>query len=67
MTPLAALRRFRLECARKELSDPHLGVAVAGAVQRWQLGNPGRFAADYRKAFGESPSETLRFGREDKC
>jgi len=62
-TPLAALRQFRLACARTELSDPHASVRVAAVARKWHLGNPGRFAADYRKAFGETPSETLRFGR----
>jgi len=34
-----------------ELSDPHASVRVAAVARKWHLGNPGRFAADYRKAF----------------
>ncbi|VVJ21644.1 Uncharacterised protein [Amycolatopsis camponoti] len=35
---------------------------------RWGFSNPGRFAADYRHAYGLPPSHTLRYpvrGRED--
>jgi AraC-like DNA-binding protein len=33
---------------------------VADVAMRWGLVHTGKFAAAYRRAYGESPSETLR-------
>ena len=58
-TPLGWVRRMRLARARQELlhSAPHATVTdVALASGFNQLG---RFAAQYRKAFGELPSATI--------
>ena len=60
-TPLQHLRRRRLEAARAallEASPDHLRVGELG--QRWGWSNGGRFTAEYRALFGESPSRTLR-------
>ncbi|MCA2219097.1 helix-turn-helix transcriptional regulator [Jidongwangia harbinensis] len=61
MTPMAYLRQVRLTRARDDLlhGDPH-GESVAAVAHRWGFGHVGRFAAVYRQAFGESPSQTLR-------
>lgn len=57
-TPTAYHRRIKLDHARAELlSGDHSIVNIA---DRWGFSNPGRFAAYYRNAYGESPSETLR-------
>lgn len=61
-TPLAALRRVRLERVRAELADPYQKASVATIARKWHFGNPARFAAEYREMFGENPSDTLRFG-----
>jgi AraC-like DNA-binding protein len=37
-----------------------VGVRFADVAMRWGLVHTGRFAAAYRRKFGESPSETLR-------
>lgn len=59
-TPLGWVRRMRLTRARQELF--HLGGS--GTITDVALTNGfsqlGRFAAQYRKAFGELPSATLR-------
>jgi AraC-like DNA-binding protein len=56
MTPLAYVRRVRLEHVRRELS---LGrTTVSRVARRWGFLHPGRFAAEYRAAFGELPSHT---------
>ena len=34
--------------------------SVTQIAARWGFGHLGRFAAGYRKSFGEHPSETLR-------
>lgn len=61
VSPMAYVRRIRLEHVRAELvssRDPHLQVTeVAG---RWGFFHLGRFAKQYRDRYGESPSETLR-------
>lgn len=61
-TPLAYLRRHRLELARRDLhgADPARGDTVAAVATRWGFTNPGRFAAAYRAAYGVLPGETLR-------
>lgn len=58
-TPLAYLRRIRLDAARKELRGT--GVrSVSEVARRWGFVDLSRFSARYRQAFGELPSQTLR-------
>jgi AraC-like DNA-binding protein len=61
-TPMAYLRRVRLESAHRDLqaADPTRGDTVAMIAAGWGFAKPGRFAAEYRKVFGQSPSRTLR-------
>lgn len=64
-TPMAYLKSIRLARAHAELrrSSVEEGVTVAEIAYRWGFGNLGRFAADYRREFGRSPSEVLRGSR----
>ncbi|GAB2577878.1 hypothetical protein Aab01nite_10830 [Paractinoplanes abujensis] len=57
LTPLGYLRRVRLERARADLraARPGDGATVTTVAERWGFHHPGRFAAAYRDAFGESP------------
>ncbi|MDN4613805.1 AraC family transcriptional regulator [Leifsonia sp. F6_8S_P_1B] len=60
-TPMAYLRTVRLEHVREELSRAEPGTdSVTEAATRWGFIHLGRFAAAYRRAFGEHPSQTLR-------
>ncbi|WP_116952895.1 AraC family transcriptional regulator [Jiangella endophytica] len=61
-SPLAHLRRVRLERAHRELqaADPATGATVAAIAASWGFGKPSRFAAEYRRQYGQSPSRTLR-------
>jgi AraC-like DNA-binding protein len=61
MTPTAYLRDVRLHRVRADLLAGAVAT-VAEAAQRWGFGNLGRFAADYRRAFGRPPSRDLRRG-----
>jgi AraC-like DNA-binding protein len=61
-TPLAALHLIRLEHIRAELSDRSNRLAVADIARRYGFTNPARFAAEYRRRFGEAPAETIRRG-----
>ena len=58
-SPGAVLKRLRLERARARLTQEP-GVSVRDAAECSGLGHMGRFSIDYRRAFGESPSETGR-------
>lgn len=60
--PMELLRQHRFELARKSLETPNPTTSVARLVAELGLGNPGRFSAEYRKRFGELPSETLERG-----
>jgi AraC-like DNA-binding protein len=61
-TPLAHLRRVRLERAHRDLTtgDPTAGDTVAAIATRWGFAHHGYFAASYRRAYGTSPNVTLR-------
>ncbi|WP_431905997.1 helix-turn-helix domain-containing protein [Micromonospora carbonacea] len=61
-TPLAYLRRVRLDLARRELTRavPGDGVSVAAVAARWGFADPRRFAARYLATYGELPGRTLR-------
>ncbi|MGY1714351.1 helix-turn-helix transcriptional regulator [Geodermatophilus sp. SYSU D01106] len=60
-TPLAHLRRVRLDQAHRQLRDatPGDGVTVTAVAARWGF-TPSRFTEHYRAAFGVLPSNTLR-------
>lgn len=64
-TPMAYLKSVRLARAHADLRQASLeeGTTVADVAYRWGFGNLGRFAADYRREFGRSPSEVLRAAR----
>lgn len=61
-TPLAHLRRVRLERAHHDLerADPTRGDTVAAIANSWGFTNAGRFAAAHEEAYGVAPHRTLR-------
>ncbi len=59
-TPMNHLRDVRLEAVRRELQQAPAHATVTGIAGRWGFGNLGKFAADYRRRFGERPSDTLK-------
>lgn len=58
-TPLAHIRRLRLERVRHDLLHPGADTRVGQTAARWGFEHPGRFAAAYHQTYGESPSATL--------
>ncbi len=62
MSPMAFVRERRLERVHEELTDaiPSDGVTVTAVAERWGFHHLGSFAVEYRKRWGEAPSETLR-------
>ena len=62
-TPFRFAQSLRLAEARKALLSAHAAPETVTAVaMRFGFRELGRFAADYRAAFGESPSETIGRG-----
>lgn len=59
-TPMRYVRDLRLRQARRDLvaADPRTD-GVAQIAMRWGFTHLGRFAGQYRDAFGETPSEAL--------
>jgi AraC-like DNA-binding protein len=62
-TPLGWVRRARLARARQDLIEAGSQITVMQAALDNGFTQLGRFAAEYRRTFGERPSETLRQAR----
>ena len=61
VSPMAHLRRLRLDHARAELLHGSARtMQISDVAMRWGLFHPSRFARQYQDRFGELPSETLR-------
>lgn len=59
VTPMQYVRELRLEGARKALlNEPDCNIA--SIAMRWGFGHLGRFSAEYKARFGESPSQSVR-------
>jgi AraC-like DNA-binding protein/TolB-like protein len=58
LSPLVYLRRYRLNAARHELLTEGSDEAIADIAIRCGYPHLGRFAGEYRRLFGESPSAT---------
>ena len=60
VSPMAHLTRMRLSAARDELQHGADGGTISEVALRCGFAHIGRFASEYRKAFGERPSVTVR-------
>jgi AraC family ethanolamine operon transcriptional activator len=60
VSPKIYLTAIRLDGVRRELGPRESQVKVIDVANRWGFWHMGQFAADYRRQFGELPSETLR-------
>jgi len=61
MSPKRYLDMRRMSHARQALLDSEGNVTVIAT--RFKFDGPGRFSAQYRMMFGETPSMTIRRGR----
>jgi AraC-like DNA-binding protein len=59
-SPVRYLRTARYLRVREALSRAEPEQSVTEIALRWGFTHMGRFSVEYRKRFGESPSETLR-------
>ena len=60
VSPMRHLRDLRMEKVREELLDTGTLGNVTSVATRWGFFELGRFAAEYKRRYGESPSDTLR-------
>ncbi|WP_035658582.1 AraC family transcriptional regulator, partial [Bradyrhizobium sp. STM 3809] len=54
------IKQIRMQHARRMLCAPEPGATVMSIALRCGFSNPGHFAKEYRKVYGETPSESLR-------
>jgi AraC-like DNA-binding protein len=60
-TPIQYLRRIRLEYAHRDLVEgDRMRTTVTAIAAKWGFTHTGRFAVQYRHAYGRSPHTTLR-------
>lgn len=60
VSPKAFMKSRRLNAARRTLREAKPKTTVRSAASQWGFWHMSQFAADYRKLFGELPSDTLR-------
>lgn len=61
--PHLLVRQKRLDRAREILSSAAFGITVAAVAIDCGYAHFGRFSGEYRKRFGEAPSDTIRRAR----
>ncbi len=59
-TPLEALHDIRFESARRQLLHGATGMKVMDVALRCGFPHFGRFSIEYRRRYGETPSQTLK-------
>jgi AraC-like DNA-binding protein len=60
VSPMAHLRRIRLDRVRAELlRSTHGDRRISDVAMRWGFYHPSRFAQQYQERFGELPSDTV--------
>jgi AraC-like DNA-binding protein len=59
-TPREALRDIRFDCARRELLQGAADAKVMDVALRSGFTHFGRFSTEYRRVYGETPTETLK-------
>lgn len=64
LPPLTYLRRLRLNAARGRLAEVDCKDSIAGIAMSCGFIHLGRFASEYRRVFGETPSATRQRARD---
>lgn len=61
MSPMHMLKEIRLNRVREQLMQSQSGqTTVTAAAYQWGFGHLGHFTTDYKRRFGECPSDTLK-------
>jgi AraC-like DNA-binding protein len=58
--PMAYLKKYRLEAVRRDMLVDRSERNISSIAMGWGFTHLGRFSSDYKKLFGEAPSETLK-------
>ena len=66
VSPKVYMQSRRLSSVRRDLIKSEPDTLIVDVANRWDFWHMGRFAADYRKQFGELPSQTLRRQRYEE-
>jgi AraC-like DNA-binding protein len=66
-SPKAYQIALRLDAVRHDLLRAPAGTTVTSVAMKWGFFQLGRFAADYRRMFGEGPRETLKRRRSARA
>lgn len=59
-SPNAYIRHYRLKCIYNEISQSSYKINITEIAYKWGVTHLGRFSIEYKEAFGEKPSETLK-------
>ena len=59
-TPMEFLKRIRMRLVRQQLLQAYPGSSVTSIALDCGFAHLGRFAVEYKRYFGESPSETIK-------
>ncbi|ROL84960.1 AraC family transcriptional regulator [Pseudomonas chlororaphis] len=60
LSPMVYLKKYRLNAVRQEILEHGSARTISEIALGWGFSHLGRFSAEYRKLFGESPSVTLQ-------
>jgi AraC-like DNA-binding protein len=60
LSPMRYLRNARFQKVRDALTRAQPDESITTIAMNWGFAHMGRFSVEYRKRYGESPSETLR-------
>ncbi|MFO2465625.1 AraC family transcriptional regulator [Pseudomonas sp. 15FMM2] len=60
LSPMAYLKKYRLSAVRQEILEHGAIRTISEIALGWGFTHLGRFSAQYRKLFDESPSQTLQ-------
>lgn len=63
LSPMSLLKQVRLDQAKADLEAADSRTTVTGVAYDCGFAHLGRFAVEYGRRFGESPSQTLRRAR----
>jgi len=59
LSPKSYIQKLRLNAVRKRIKNRNEPVEIAILANEFNFWHKGQFASDYRKTFGELPSETM--------
>lgn len=65
LSPMKYIKYIRLNKVRKDIRKMSENSEIGIIANKWGIGHLGQFAADYKKLFGELPSENLTKSRSN--